>query len=433
MRNASLSIGENAHVDFNKIVARAKNITLSPKTEWPVIAAEPETVADLYKNYIVIIAAIAPIAQFIGLAAFGINVPLLGSYHIGVGPLLVQMVLTYAMSLAMAYIVAQIIDGLAPSFGAVKNQTQALKTITYAWTPVWIVGVLQLFPFLGVLTVLLLLATLIYSIYLLNMGLQHTMQAPSTRSAGYTAVVIIISIVIGFVLSLVVGMVSGVSGAMSGAMRANTTIGALDDDRRATAIGAMVASAQEASRKMDAAKAAHDPNAEAAAATAMVGAVMGGGDQVEALAPDTLKPFVPETLSGLPRTSVEVARNGAVGIQVSHAAATYQNAQGGPRLNLDITDTGGAKGFLAMAGIAGMESEKQTDSGYEKTYHDGARLVHEQWNKDGSGEYTVVLADRFVVVVKGSGVSDIGALKSAATSVNLSGLEALRAQGVKRG
>ncbi|HEX3895394.1 MAG TPA: YIP1 family protein, partial [Rudaea sp.] len=62
-------------MDFNKIIARVKNILLAPKTEWPVIAAEPETVAGLYKNYIVIIAALAPIATFIGLVVFGINIP----------------------------------------------------------------------------------------------------------------------------------------------------------------------------------------------------------------------------------------------------------------------------------------------------------------------------------------------------------------------
>jgi hypothetical protein len=421
-------------VDFNKIVARAKNITLSPKAEWPVIAAEPDTVAGLYQNYIVILAAIGPIAQFIGLAVFGMSVPLFGTFHLGIGTLLVQLVLSYAMSLAMAFIVALIIDGLAPSFGAVKGQVQALKTVTYAWTPVWIIGILQLFPFLGVLTVLVMIATLIYSIYLLNMGLQHTMQAPSTRSAGYTAVVIIISIVIGFILSLCVGMISGVSGAMSAAMHSPTTIGSTyDGDRRAAALGAIIAGAQQAGNKMEAAKRSGDPNAQAAAATAAVSAMMGGGDAVEALAPETLKPFVPETLSGLPRTSIEVARNAAIGIQVSNAKASYQNPQGNPRIDLEITDTGGAKGFLAMAGIAGMEEDKQTDSGYEKTYHEGGRLIHEEWNKDGSGEYTIVLGDRFVVAVKGSGLSDIGALKSAAASVNLSGLEALRTQGVKRG
>jgi len=39
-------------VDINKIIARAKAILLTPKTEWPVIAGEPATVADLYKPYL---------------------------------------------------------------------------------------------------------------------------------------------------------------------------------------------------------------------------------------------------------------------------------------------------------------------------------------------------------------------------------------------
>jgi hypothetical protein len=422
-------------VDFNKLIARAKNITLSPKTEWPVVAAEPDTVAGLYQNYIVILAAIGPVAQFIGLAVFGINVPFLGSFHLGIGTLILQLVLSYAMGLAMAFIVALIIDGLAPSFGGTKNQVQALKTVAYAWTPVWIVGILQLFPFLGVLTILVLLAALIYSIYQLNLGSQHTMQVPSTRSAGFTAVVIIISIVIGFILSMIVGLVSGVSGAMGAAMHSPSTIGAAlgGDDKRAAALGAIIAGAQQASTKMEAAKNSKDPNAQAAAAQQAVAAMMGGGDSVEALAPDTLKPFVPDTLAGLPRTSIETARNAAMGIQVSNAKAVYQGPQGNPRIELEITDSGGAKGFLAMAGFAGMEEDKQTDSGYEKTYHEGNRVVHEEWNKSGDGEYTLIIADRFVIVAKGNGVSDMGALKAAVASVNLAGLEALRTQGVKRG
>ena len=421
-------------MDFNKLIARAKNITLSPKTEWPVAAAEPDTVADLYKNYIVILAAIGPVAQFIGPAVFGITLPFIGSFHLPIGTLLVQLVLTYAMGLAMAFVVALIIDGLAPSFGGVKNQVQALKTVAYAWTPVCIVCILQLLPFLGVLTVLILLAALIYSIYLLNMGSQHTMQVPSTRSAGFTAVVIIISIVIGFILSMIIGMVSGVSGAMSGALHSPTTLGAaLGDDKRAAALGAIIAGAQQASTKMEAAKHSSDPNAQAVAAQQAVAAMMGGGDTGEALAPDTLKPFVPDTMAGLPRTSIEAARNAAIGMQVSNAKAVYENAQGNPRIELEITDTGGAKGFLAMAGFAGMEEDKQTDSGYEKTYHDGNRLVHEEWNKNGDGEYTVIIGDRFVVAAKGNGVADIGALKSAVGSVNLAGLDARRTQGAKRG
>ena len=146
----------------------------------------------------------------------------------------------------------------------------------------------------------------------------------------------------------------------------------------------------------------------------MLGAVLGGGAQVEALAPDALKPFLPDTLGGMPRTSMEVSRNAPIGIQVSNAKATYRNPQGGPQLDLDITDTGGAKGVMALAGFAGIEEDKQSDHGYEKTYHQNGRMIHEEWNNSGSGEYTVVLGDRFVVAVHGSGVANIDAVKSGA-------------------
>ena len=52
-------------MDINKIIARVKAILMTPKTEWPVIAAEPATVPDLYKNYIVVLAAIPAVAGFI--------------------------------------------------------------------------------------------------------------------------------------------------------------------------------------------------------------------------------------------------------------------------------------------------------------------------------------------------------------------------------
>ncbi|HEX4480316.1 MAG TPA: Yip1 family protein [Rudaea sp.] len=415
-------------MDFNKIVARAKNVTLSPKTEWPVIAAEPETVAGLYQNYIVIVAAIAPLAYFIGAVIFGEWTPVFGLVRTGFGHVFLTLIMTYVLTLVMTYVTAMIINALAPSFGAIKNQTQALKAAAYAFTPAWIAGIIKIAPFLGALTMLVMLVAAIYSIYQLNLGLQYTMQAPSTRSAGYTAVVIIVCFVIGFVCFMILGAAIGFSAF------GPRTYGAVSvDDSRATAIGAMIAGAQQASNKMEAAKRSNDPNAQAAAATAAVSAMMGGGDQVEALTPDMLKPFVPETLSGLPRTSIETARNAPIGIQVSNAKASYQGPQGGERIDLEITDTGGAKGFLAMAGIAGMESDKQSDSGFEKTYHDGTRLIHEECNKGGGCEYTVVLADRFVVSTKSSGTMDIGALKSAVSSINLSGLEALRTQGVKRG
>ena len=48
-------------MDLNKIIQRARAVLVTPRTEWPVIAAEPTTVQDLYRDYILVLAAIPPV------------------------------------------------------------------------------------------------------------------------------------------------------------------------------------------------------------------------------------------------------------------------------------------------------------------------------------------------------------------------------------
>ncbi len=421
-------------MDFNKLIARVKNILLTPKTEWPVIAAEPETVVSLYTNYILILAAIPAVVGFLKMSVIGISVPFVGTIRLGVGVGITQMVVSYAVGVGVSYLMMLIIDALAPTFSAEKNQVQALKSIAYANTAGWIVSVLGLLGFLGTLAGL---AGAIYGIYLLYIGLPYTMKCPQEKAGGYAALTIVIGFVMSLLLGLVLAGVTGISGAMSGAMGGSAfhSSSTFEPDKTG-ALGALAAIGQQAevaSKKMEAAQKSGDANAEAAAAGQMIGAVLGGGSQVEALAPDALKPFVPDTLAGLPRTSFSVQKQAPIGVQVSVAEASYRAASGGPSYDLTVTDMGGAKGLMALAGFANVEEEKQTSGGFEKTYHQGGRMVHEEWNNSGSGEYTIIIADRFIVAVKGSGVPNLDAIKAAIGGVNVSGLEALKTKGVKNG
>ena len=422
--------------DFNKLVARAKNILLTPKTEWPVIAGEVETVQGLYVKYIVWLAAIPAVFGFIknvviGNSWFGVTV------HTGFAAGLSGMIVYYALSLAMVFVMALIIDALAGTFGAQKNQVQALKTVAYAYTASWVAGAGVI---LGLaLGGLIALAGGIYAIYLLYLGLPNTMKCPPEKAGGYTAVSIICAIVLGFVMAMVVGSIVGV-GAMGGGFApgaGSIHLGSRNGDVTIdtnSALGKLAAigqRAEEASKKMEAAQKAGDANAQAQAAGAMMGAMLGGGDKVEALAPDVLKPFVPDALAGLKRTSVSAERNGAMGMQVSTADANYSD-EAGHSLHLEIADTGSAKGLTALAGAIGVESSKETDHGYDKTYNQGGHLVHEQWDSQSKyGEYSIVLGDRFTVKVTGH-VDSIDQLKGAVGSLNLGGLEALKNQGVTK-
>jgi len=411
----------SATMNISKLIERVLNILTAPQTEWPAIAGEATTVPDLYKSYIAIIAVIPAVADFIkgsliGYGAFGfaVRTPLFSG--------LVLLAVSYLLWLAMVYVLALIIDALAPTFGGQKNQIQALKTVAYSLAAGWIASIGQLVPWLGLPIIL---AGSAYSIYLLSLGLPVTMKCPPEKAVGYTAVSVICAILLS---AVIIGVGSGFTytrtGLPLGGAGAGDTATAFDQN---TWLGKMEA----AGKQMEAAQKSGNADAQGKAAGAMVSAALGGGDQVEALAPDQLKPFVPETLDGLKRADFSAQRNSAMGMQISQAQATYSDGAG-RSLHLDISDMGSMKGLASLAGWAGVGNERVTDHGYDKFYKQGGRLVHEQWdNQSGSGEFGVVVGERFSVKVSGSAAS-IDTLKTAVAGLNLAGLEALKDQGVKK-
>ena len=59
---------------------------------------------------------------------------------------------SYALSLVGIFILALIVDALAPTFGGQKSQVQALKTVAYAYTASWIASIIGIVPGLGLLS-----------------------------------------------------------------------------------------------------------------------------------------------------------------------------------------------------------------------------------------------------------------------------------------
>jgi hypothetical protein len=92
---------------------------------------------------------------------------------------------------------------------------------------------------------------------------------------------------------------------------------------------------------------------------------------------------------------------------------------------------GSARGLMSLASWANVQGEKEDQYGTEKTQTINGRLVHEKSRKSGGGEYSVVIADRFMVDAKSSSV-DLATLRSAVGSLDLGKLEAMKDEGVKK-
>lgn len=180
------------------VIERAKNIILKPKETWAAIDTEPATVQSIYVPYVVLLAAIGPIAQFIGGQVFGYGA--FGvTFRPSIGSALVSAILSYGMALATIFILALIIDALAPNFGGQKNQVQALKVAAYSATAGWLAGIFALIPALAILGLVGL-----YGLYLLYLGLPVLMKVPEDKAAGYTIVVVIAAIVLFLVIGVIV-------------------------------------------------------------------------------------------------------------------------------------------------------------------------------------------------------------------------------------
>jgi hypothetical protein len=179
---------------------RVKRILLTPKEEWQVIDSEPATLASLYTGYIIPLAAIGPVAQAIGYSAFGVSVPFMGTYRTPIGSAITGAVVTFALTLVGVYVLALVIDALAPTFNGTRNQIQALKVAAYSSTASWLAGIFALVPGLRVLGILGL-----YSLYLLYLGLPVLMKSPAEKALGYTVVVILAAIVLFMLVGLVAG------------------------------------------------------------------------------------------------------------------------------------------------------------------------------------------------------------------------------------
>lgn len=196
------------------LIDRVKNILITPKTEWEVIKNENLSVAEMFTGYAMILAAIPAIAGFIGRSLIGITVPFVGTtIKIPIGTGLVWSILYYILTLAGVYVIALIMDALAPSFGASKNLIASLKVAVFSSTAAWLAGIFTIFSLLSILSIVGL-----YSLYLLYLGMKTIKEPPQDKLVGYFVVLLILTIVVYIVVGAIVGAIALSGYAVTGYM-----------------------------------------------------------------------------------------------------------------------------------------------------------------------------------------------------------------------
>jgi Yip1-like protein len=412
------------------LLQRAKNIVLTPQTEWPVIASETIPQGTLITSYVVPLAAVSAVAAFIGGVFIGYSVPFVGTVRTPIVNGLVGAVLAVVMAVVLVYVLAAIINALAPTFNTPKDNAQAFKVAIYSITPVWIAGILNIIPALGILGIL----AGLYGIYLMYLGLLRVMKSPDDKAIAYTAVVtvccVVVMIVIGVITATITGLGAYASGGITGLGGSPATTARVDPNSPLGKLESFGKAMEDSAKKMEAAQKSGDANAQASAALEGLGTLFGGGKRVDPIGIDQLKTFVPEAFGGMPKTSNSAEKTGLPGLMVSTAEAHYGDGQ--KTIELEVVDSGGVSGLVGVAAWAGIMGEKENDQTVERTWKEGDRLMHEKRAKQagGTNEFALVLGGRFIVTAKANGV-ELNDLKNAVASLDLAKLESLKDAGAK--
>jgi Yip1 domain len=181
-------------MDIASIVGRAQRLLLSPAAEWDVIAGEAADIQKIYMNYVGPLIVAAAVAGAIGMSVVGMM-----SLRMGVGTAFTMMIVQIVMGLVMVYVLAYVINMLAPQFGAKPDMDQAFKLAAYSPTASWVAGLVMIIPALGMLALL----GALYSLFLLYVGLPKLMKPAEDKQMVYTLAVVAVMVVIAVVMSVI--------------------------------------------------------------------------------------------------------------------------------------------------------------------------------------------------------------------------------------
>ncbi len=181
------------------LVTRAKGILMAPAAEWQTIATENDSPKQVFLRYVVPLAAIGPVAAFIGGQVFGYGA--LGfSYRPSLMTGITTMITGYVMALVSVWLVAFVANFLSPKFGGKDDFPAAFRLVAYSMTASMVGGIVGLIPALAIIGLLF----AIYSLYLFYKGAVPVMGVATDKVPVFT----IVTVVAAFVISLIAGAIS---------------------------------------------------------------------------------------------------------------------------------------------------------------------------------------------------------------------------------
>lgn len=166
-----------------------------PKQEWQLIKQEHYSALRCYSSHMIYLAAIPPLAAFIGTTQVGWSIT---------GDELVKLTVSSALPIALAFYLALLIGAgimagfvhwMEKTYGSNSSFDDCMVLITFTSTPLFLTGLAALVPILW-LDVLIGMAALAFTVHLLYSGVPEIMEIPEDRGFFFSSSILTVGLVV---------------------------------------------------------------------------------------------------------------------------------------------------------------------------------------------------------------------------------------------
>ncbi len=165
-----------------------------PQQEWESIRDEPCTVTMCYVRHVLILAAVPAISAYIGAVQVGWSVSAEETTKLTASSALPIAIAFYLAMLAAVYVVGRLIHWMSQTFGAQTTLAQSVVLVTYTGTPLFLVGIVALYPMPWV-NMLFGIVALLYTVYLLYTGVPVVMKITKEQGFLFSSAVLTVGMV----------------------------------------------------------------------------------------------------------------------------------------------------------------------------------------------------------------------------------------------
>jgi cytochrome c biogenesis protein CcdA len=167
----------------------------APEQEWKAIKKERCTIGKCYCSHVLLLALIPAAAGYIGTTMVGWQVTSREVQRLTPDSALQIAILFYITILVAVFTIGMLIHWMGQTYGSKQPLSQCIALAAYTATPLFLIGVMLLYPLLW-LNLLLGLPALAYSVYLLYSGVPVMMGVTKERGFLFSSAVLAVGLVI---------------------------------------------------------------------------------------------------------------------------------------------------------------------------------------------------------------------------------------------